>query len=98
MQDRLKEDANNLKADYDDLYNKIRQYIQRFACAETDEEKEALDKIKQMGEIISLPKIAEIMEKVLAKDEALKNDMEQKLQEIDKKMARENIYQGMNIV
>ncbi|MBR6755406.1 MAG: SMC family ATPase, partial [Peptococcaceae bacterium] len=94
LQDRLKDEANSLKANYDQLYNDIRQYIQRFSCAEMDEEKEALDKIKQMGEIISLSEIAEIMEKVLAKDEALKNDMEQKLQEIDKKMANLNQQLG----
>lgn len=88
LQEKLKTEANNLRAEYEDLYKSISQYMDGILCKE--EFAGEIEQIRQKQKVLSISEITDMVKHQIEMEQEQFSGLEEKQEALEKELAEVN--------
>ena len=94
FQEKIKEEASNLKQQYDDINKNIMRYVKSICCDEKDDFYVCLSNLQCNSTIASIEEIVDLTQKIIIKEQNELNVLKEHFKEIEKKLEKVNKLLG----
>lgn len=88
LQDRLKEEASEVKREYDECHNRIKQCIGDIECPQESQEYDYLESVRENEYICDAGESLEVIDRIIENDIKIKKQCEQQIKKCEEKLLK----------